>query len=138
MNIRILKTTLITISVFSVLLCGCTEKKYSKPSIYEGELPCKGCKGVTTMLTLNSDLTYTMSETFHFSGEKDRYAVVKGRWVPLKGFKNDNSAIVYRLLPDNNGDIMYFLMPDAKSIRKLNRNGEIIKSKKNYILRKKA
>lgn len=133
-----LKNILIIISVFIFISAGCMAmKKAGPPVVYEGELPCKGCKGVMTTLTLKGDMTYTMKETFLFEGEKPRFAEIKGRWAPLKGFRNDNTAIVYRLLPDNQGDVLYFLMTDAKTIRKLNKKGEIIKSNKSYSLKKK-
>ncbi len=134
-----MKKIRLIIPVIILILLNCVAaKKPGPPVVYEGELPCKGCKGVTTILTLKGDMTFSLKETFLFLKERERVVEIKGKWAPLKGFKNDNTAILYRLLPDNSGDILYFLMTDGKTIRKLNKNGEIIKSNRNYFLMKKS
>lgn len=32
--------------------------------VYEGELPCADCEGIKTVVTINSDKTYTIQETY--------------------------------------------------------------------------
>lgn len=58
------------------------------PGTYQGILPCAACEGVSTMLVIRPDMTYSTRTRMLGIDNKDRTASGKFRWLP------DNSAIV--------------------------------------------
>jgi len=80
---------------------------------YSGSLPCGDCKGILTKLTLNSDMTYTLSS--QYIGKENTPTTYKGT------YNLDGKNIITL---DAEGDHLKFLvMTDDSMLKKLDKFG---------------
>jgi copper homeostasis protein (lipoprotein) len=101
---------------------------------FKGILPCADCPGIETELTLvNDDLRYVMKERYIDRSVTPR--VSTGEWTTLRGYKDDEDAVVYWLDPESDHE-QYFLKTSDSTILMLDRNEERIQSSLNFTLTK--
>lgn len=84
---------------------------------FTGVLPCAGCAGVQTELTLASDwegrYRYRLVETRLDGGET---LESEGTWTVLRGTPDEPDSVVYQLDPDRPGQRRHFLVLDERRI----------------------
>ncbi len=87
---------------------------------FTGVLPCAGCPGVRTELTLASDwdgrYRYRLIETRLDGGET---LESEGTWTVLRGTPEAPDSVVYQLDPDRPGQRRHFLVLDERRIQLL-------------------
>lgn len=109
---------------------------------FEGVLPCEGCGGVKTELTLYQDIansennSYTLKETYLGGKTGDTTFTSTGKWDILKGTPTDKDATIYFLNYEEPDDARYFLKQSDSSVLMLDKDQKII-SPGNYTLRRK-
>jgi hypothetical protein len=68
---------IIVVSLAVVISGGCKKSEIS--GTYEGTLPCADCPGLQTLITINSDGTFHMEETYLERSESP--TVTDGAWT---------------------------------------------------------
>ncbi|MBV9080594.1 MAG: copper resistance protein NlpE N-terminal domain-containing protein [Elusimicrobia bacterium] len=69
---------------------------------FVGNLPCVGCAGIDTDLTLyDAGRRYEMTETFQGVKSSTKTFHSDGLWVTIQGWQSDPNAIVLELNPNN-------------------------------------
>ena len=68
---------IVVIALITFLSFSCSAPKLS--GTYEGTLPCADCPGLQTIITLNSDGTFHMEETY--LERSDKPTITDGKWV---------------------------------------------------------
>lgn len=106
---------------------------------FEGILPCAGCQGVETSLTLYNDgLKYSLEERTLGPGSPDRTFTSEGVWTTLRGHKDDPDATVFELDYDKPGRERRFLRITDDEIRLLDLDETKLKKKHNLLLERVA
>ena len=106
-------------------------------AVYEGVLPCAGCQGIRTTLTLfDEDFTYRLVETYLGTSGGDRTVESDGTWSLRRPSRKDPEAAVYQLRPDEPGDVRNFLIVDEQRVRLLDRDGKEIGLRDTTLTRK--
>jgi copper homeostasis protein (lipoprotein) len=106
-------------------------------AVYEGVLPCAGCRGIRTELTLfDEDFTYRLVETRLGTPDGDRTVESNGTWTLRRPSRKDPEATVYQLHPREPGDVRNFLIVDEQQIRQLDGDGQEIGSAEYTLTRK--
>lgn len=95
---------------------------------YQGILPCADCEGIKTLLVLNADSTYHLTETYLGKGDNNPFNS-KGQ------FSFDNSGSVITL--DKNGDQRKYFIAENR-LYALDQDGKKIEGNlaEHYILNK--
>jgi hypothetical protein len=122
-----MKKTLIILSVTAIILAallsiGCSKSKLS--GTFEGTLPCADCPGIQTFITINSDGTFHMEETYL---ESDVETMISdGKWVLDKDvitFTVDDYNFEYKVISDK--EIKW--APDGEEITGTDLNWSLFK-----------
>jgi len=138
-----------SLAVLVILLLSCSsEKNNGSPQTpvidslaqfkyvlqFKGILPCADCPGIETELTLvNDDLRYVMKERYIDRSVTPR--ITTGTWSTLRGYKDDENAVIYWLDPESERE-QYFLKTSDSTILMLDRSEERIQSPLNFTLKK--
>lgn len=93
--------------------------------IYKGELPCADCEGIKTELTINSDKTYTLHETY--LGKDNTPLETKGT------FKWDNEGQRIQLSEDRH---LYFVGENTLTLLDSDGNRNTGELAELYVLKK--
>jgi len=89
-------------------------------AVYEGTLPCAGCRGIRTELTLfEDDSSYRLVETYLGTPEGDRTVESEGTWALRRPSFKDPEASIYQLRPSKPGTVRKYLIVDERQIRQL-------------------
>lgn len=107
-----------------------------KVIIYEGDLPCADCEGIDVVLTLNTDNSYSMSNTYR--GRDVEPYVEKGTWRIVKGDATNPNAEVYQLTPSDTGSIVQNYLLSGNELKQLDTNLQLIEAPFNTSLTKKT
>lgn len=75
----------------------------TKTGIYGGFIPCPDCRGISTFLLLNADMTYRIEETHYM--KEDKFSQSGGNW------KMENGKIY---LYENNTEKLSFISDEEK------------------------
>lgn len=94
---------------------------------YEGTLPCADCSGIKTKLTLNSNNTFELSQTYLNEQMDSIIQTGNFRWIETKPIIELN----------DNGELLYYKVTE-NAVIKYDSFAEPIKSKLNYSLKKTA
>lgn len=105
-------------------------------TIYQGILPCEGCAGINTMLTIIDDSTFSLSETLKGVVSRDSVLNVTGKYLKVTGTSTDPQAIVYHLISTNNQPQKFFKVVGDSALQVLDINKSEITSTGNMFLRK--
>lgn len=89
---------------------------------YVGTLPCADCPGIETILTLRSDMTYELVETYQ---DRDAVFTSGGHW----SYSNENFRVILQ-----EAERQFLIRGD--SLEMLDMNGDQIQSKFNLKLKK--
>jgi copper homeostasis protein (lipoprotein) len=105
-------------------------------AVYTGTLPCADCAGILTRLTLYTDMTYAVKETYQGKGRPNT-TEAKGSFNEEKGFEDDADAAVIVLNYGKPGQERYFLRLTARpgELQMLDKSRQQIKSTLNYTLK---
>jgi len=105
-------------------LGGCATAPEPMVLRFGGMLPCAGCPGIATELTLTrggvgyAEGTYRLEETYLGRGPQ----VTTGEWTTLRGDAADPDAAVYELDPDHPERARHFKRLGAdRALQALNR-----------------
>lgn len=96
------------------------------PATFVGTLPCADCPGIQYQLNLNADHTFTSRMTYE---ERNSSADDSGRWE----LSDDGKSVV---LHGGRGSTQRFSLQVVETLRMLDAEGNEIKSKFNYELRR--
>lgn len=104
---------------------------------YAGTLPCADCEGIKTELSVYSDNTYVLKETYLGKGDGKPFEST-GKLNTERGYEKDNDATVYVLDYDKPGEERYFVRFTGKDKKlvMLDKQRKMIKTKLNYSLDK--
>lgn len=104
---------------------------------YVGTLPCADCEGIKTELSIYSDNTYSLKETYLGKGDGKPFEST-GKLNTERGYEKDNDATVYVLDYDKPGEERYFVRFTGKGNKlvMLTKERKMIESKLNYSLDK--
>jgi hypothetical protein len=109
------------------------------PTTYVGTLPCAGCTGLKTKLTLYRNIPTDTTGQYDLQttaiGTNGQITEVQGKWKTVTGDNSDTKATVFEVMPINSSDIRYFQRVDASKISMLSKQMVEIKSA-NYTLTK--
>jgi hypothetical protein len=106
---------------------------------FEGILPCAGCDGIKTELTLYNDgLRYTVKERYLGPGSPKRDFESEGLWTTLRGHGEDPDATVFELDYDKPGRERHFLRLSDDEIRLTDLDEKKLRKKVNLILKRTA
>lgn len=108
--------------------------------VYEDTIPCADCPGIIMSIGLDTSAgTYTRNMTYleATADGKDRTFSTAGTYSIEKGYKGDESALLYVLEAPPSGREQVFLAAGDSAIIGLDGNREIIRSGLNFTLRKK-
>lgn len=111
------------------------------PQEFSGTLPCPGCSGILTDLTLqrNSDDptegTFVLIQTYE--GKNTAPVTTLGKWDRLNGSAEDPRAIVVGLKPSNGDKEQYWLVVDNDTLRELNSQRLPLSSSLRYDLKRR-
>ena len=106
---------------------------------YEGVLPCIGCDGVNTEITLYSDgLKFTMTERYLGPNAPDREFSTEGLWTTLRGNGDDPDATVFELDYDHPGHERHFLKMTDDVIKLIDLDESKLRHKPNLLLKRVA
>ncbi len=122
-----MKKILIILSVAAIILVtllsiGCNKSQLS--GTYEGTLPCADCPGLQTLITINSDGTFHMEETYLESDVETM--ITDGNWVLDKDvitFTVDDYNFEYKVISDK--EIRW--APDGEEITGTDLNWSLLK-----------
>lgn len=139
----------ISLTIFMALVLSCASEKHNGGSLtpgadslarfsfvqqFKGILPCADCPGIETELTIvNDNLRYVMKERYIDRSVTPR--ITTGEWTTVRGYKDDEDAVVYWLDPESDHE-QYFLKTSDSTILMLDRNEERIQSSLNFTLTK--
>ena len=122
-----MKKTLIILSVTAIILAALLSISCSKSKLsgtFEGTLPCADCPGIQTLITINSDGTFHMEETYL---ESDVETMISdGKWVLDKDvikFTVDDYNFEYKVISDK--EIKW--APDGEEITGTDLNWSLFK-----------
>jgi copper homeostasis protein (lipoprotein) len=115
----------------------------SKPqklvNVFQGNLPCADCSGITETLTLTEDASgnpTTFNQKDLYQG-KDVTNTTTGTWTIQHGASFDKTATVYVLTPSGEtNNTMYFLKQGDNAVLMLDTSGNKIDSPFNQTLRR--
>jgi copper homeostasis protein (lipoprotein) len=106
---------------------------------FEGMLPCAGCDGINTELTLYNDgLRYAMTERYVGASAPKRVFKSEGLWTTLRGHGDDPDATVFELDYDKPGKERHFLRLSEDEIKLVDLDESKLRKKPNLILRRAA
>jgi hypothetical protein len=112
----------VMISLTTVISFGCNKSKLS--GTYEGTLPCADCPGLQTLITLNSDGTFYMEETYLESDLGP--SITNGKWVlneDIITFNAGDYKFEYKLISEK--EIRW--APNGEEITGTNLNWSLLK-----------
>jgi hypothetical protein len=98
--------------------------------IFSGVLPCSGCNGINTLLTINSDSSYALSETLMGTTKTDSIVQSGGKVEYIVG-----TPMMYKLTPTT-GDVKYFKSLGDTAVQLLDANMKDMATDANTILRR--
>ncbi len=98
--------------------------------IFSGLLPCSGCNGINTLLTINSDSSYALSETLMGTTKSDSVIQSGGKVEYISG-----SLVIYKLNPTS-GDVKYFQSLNDTAVQLLDANMKVLATDANTILKR--
>jgi hypothetical protein len=106
---------------------------------FEGVLPCAGCDGVKTEITLYSDgLKYETNEKYLGENAPNRVFTTDGQWTTLRGWGKDEDATVFELDFDRPGHSRHFLRLNDDLIKLVDLDESQLKRKPNLLLKRVA
>lgn len=106
---------------------------------YDGVLPCIGCDGVKTELTLYSDgFKYAMTERYLGASAPDREFTSDGLWTTQTGHGSDPKATVFVLDYDRPGHERHFLKIGDDQLKLLDLDESKLRRTPNLILKRVA
>ena len=106
---------------------------------YEGVLPCAGCDGVKTEVTLYSDgLKYVVNERYQGQDSPNRVFTTDGEWTTLRGWGKDTDATVFELDFDRPGHERHFLRINDDLIKLVDLDESKLRTKPNLFLKRVA
>jgi len=106
---------------------------------FEGVLPCAGCDGVKTEITLYSDgLKYVQNERYLGENSPDRVFTTDGQWTTLRGWEKDEDATVFELDFDRPGHARHFLRINDDLIKLVDLDESKLRKKPNLLLKRVA
>lgn len=98
--------------------------------IFSGILPCSGCTGINTLLTINTDSSYSLSETLMGTTKTDSIIQSGGKVEYIAG-----TPMMYKLTPTT-GDVKYFKSLGDTAVQLLDANMKDMATDANTILRR--
>jgi len=107
---------------------------------YIGTLPCAGCSGLKTELTLYGATTmesykYTLRETYLSSNAGDKVVERSGAYNFERGNSTDDDAVIYVLDPDSAKNRRFWMQNDS-TVLAVDDKGDVPGKTANFILRK--
>jgi|GEM_PF-6918568 hypothetical protein len=102
----------------------------SPGQIFSGILPCSGCSGINTLLTINTDSSYALSETLMGTSKSDSIIQSSGKVEYITG-----TPVVYKLTPTT-GDIKYFKNLGDSAVQLMDANMKDMATDANTILKR--
>lgn len=108
--------------------------------VFEDTIPCADCPGIIMQVSFDTaDHTYKRTMTYLEATEdgKDATFTTSGAYTTEKGYKENESALLYVLQAPPSGGEQVFLAAGDSAITALDGNREIIQSGLNFTLRKK-
>lgn len=108
--------------------------------VFEDTIPCADCPGIIMQMRFDTIAgTYVRNMTYLEAAEdgKDMEFSNSGAYTTERGYKNDNSALLYVLEAAPSGGEQVFLASGDSAITALDGNREVIESELNFTLRRK-
>lgn len=108
--------------------------------VFEDTIPCADCPGIIMQMRFDTAAhTYTRNMTYLEANEDggDAEFSNSGSYTTERGYKNDESAVLYVLEAAPSGGEQVFLASGDSTITALDGNREMIQSGLNFTLRKK-
>lgn len=102
---------------------------------YTGKLPCADCEGIDAVLTMYTDETYKMSNTY--VGRDVAPYIEEGTVTTLRGDGTDPNATVYQLKVNQGGSVQNYLV-SGDELKQLDQDLKLIDAPFNTSLMKKA
>jgi hypothetical protein len=106
---------------------------------FEGVLPCIGCDGIRTEITLyHNGLRYEMVETDVTPDSGRRTYKSEGVWTTLRGWKDDEDATVFELDYDRPGKERHLLRINDDVLKLVDLDESKLRKKPNLLLKRVA